>query len=136
MTNPSVPLDDTATALAPLVSPMLDPAVLARLEKDLGRDSMLDLVKIFKTESTRRCRLIETAIAAGDADAARHDAHALKGSALTFGATRLSELAMVLEQAGRSADLESLTRDVDQLAQLVVRTQEALSDRFPDSARE
>lgn len=135
MTKTPDPADDAATGVVPPDPPLLDLAVLAWLEEDLGRDSMLDLIEIFRTESSRRCRLIETAVAGGDADAARHDAHALKGSALTFGAARLSALAMSLEQAGRAADLGSLVRDVEQLAQLVARTQEALSGRFTDSGQ-
>jgi HPt (histidine-containing phosphotransfer) domain-containing protein len=106
---------------------LLDLAVLSRLDDDLGRESVVELVDLFRTESERRRQRIETAVAAGDASAACHEAHALKGSALTFGAGRLGAVALEMEQAGRCGDLEGLTSNLPELARLTVETQAALS---------
>jgi histidine phosphotransfer protein HptB len=114
-------------------APLLDLAVLARLENDLGRESMVELLELFRTESERRRSRIEMAIAAGDSVAAGHEAHALKGSALTFGAGMLSELALIMEHAGRQGDLEGLTRNLPELANVTARTYDALSGAFSDS---
>ncbi|RKT46933.1 HPt (histidine-containing phosphotransfer) domain-containing protein [Thiocapsa rosea] len=129
------PLDrDAAASLGtPADTSLLDLAVLSRLNDDLGRESVVDLMDLFRTESERRRHRIEAAVTARDAPAACHEAHALKGSALTFGACRLGALALRMEQAGRSGDLEGLTSDLPELARLTAETQAALSRLFSES---
>ncbi|MFB1489544.1 MULTISPECIES: Hpt domain-containing protein [unclassified Thiocapsa] len=129
------PVDADAARLldTPADTSLLDLAVLSRLNDDLGRESVVDLMALFRTESERRRHRIETAVSARDASAACHEAHALKGSALTFGACRLGALAFKMEQAGRSGDLEGLTSDLPELARLTVETQAALSKVFSES---
>ncbi len=117
----------------PADTSLLDFAVLTRLNDDLGRESVLELMGLFRTESERRRHRIETAVAARDSAAACHEAHALKGSALTFGACLLGALAFKMEQAGRRGDLEGLVSDLSELARLTVETQAALSRVFSAS---
>jgi HPt (histidine-containing phosphotransfer) domain-containing protein len=112
---------------------LLDLAVLSRLDDDLGRASVMELMDLFRTESERHRHRIEAAISDRDASAACHEAHALKGSALTFGACRLGTLAFEMEQAARRGDLEGLTSDLPELARLTVETQAALSVVFSES---
>jgi HPt (histidine-containing phosphotransfer) domain-containing protein len=112
---------------------LLDLAVLSRLNDDLGRDSVLDLMDLFRTESERRRHRIEAAVSARDTSAACHEAHALKGSALTFGACRLGALAFKMEQAGRRGDLDALISDLPELARLTAETQTALASAYPES---
>lgn len=109
---------------------LLDLQVIARLVEDLGRESVLDLLGLFQTESDRRRRSIEAAVAGGDPAAACHEAHALKGSSLTFGACKLGALALAMEQAGRRGDLEGLAMDLPRLARLTAGTQAALLSVF------
>jgi HPt (histidine-containing phosphotransfer) domain-containing protein len=130
---PSKPDIDCAAPDARPSAPLVDLAALARLENDLGRESMSELLELFRAESERRRSRIETGIAAGDSIAAGHEAHALKGSALTFGAGMLSELALIMEHAGRQGDLEGLTRNLPELANVTARTYDALSRVFSDS---
>ncbi|WP_296700664.1 Hpt domain-containing protein [Thiocapsa sp. UBA6158] len=122
-----------ADAARSLDTSLLDLAVLSRLDDDLGRGSVTELMDLFRTESERRRQGIHKAVSAGDASAACHEAHALKGSALTFGACRLGALAFKMEQAGRRGDLEDLTSDLPELARLTVETQVALSKIFSES---
>jgi HPt (histidine-containing phosphotransfer) domain-containing protein len=111
---------------------LLDLAVISRLDDDLGHQSVLELMDLFRAESERRRHRIEAAVSARDASAACHEAHALKGSALTFGACRLGALAFKMEQAGRGGDLEGLISDLPELARLTVETQAALSRVFAE----
>jgi histidine phosphotransfer protein HptB len=120
-------MEEKSTKFVDTDMSLLDLAVLSRLDDDLGRESVLELVDLFGTESERRRQRIETAVAARDASAACHEAHALKGSALTFGAGRLGALALEMEQAGRRGDLEGLTSSLPELARLTAETRAALS---------
>jgi HPt (histidine-containing phosphotransfer) domain-containing protein len=53
----------------------------------------------------RALEKIRGAVAAGDASGVEHNAHSLKGSVSTFGATEVFESALALEKQGRSGDL-------------------------------
>ncbi|SDW45752.1 Hpt domain-containing protein [Thiocapsa roseopersicina] len=135
---PSTPREDTESA-TPIATPpdsaLLDTRVIARLVEDLGRDSLMELSGLFLTESERRRRSIEAAVLSGNPAAACHEAHALKGSALTFGAAKLGALALEMEQAGRQGDLDRLTRHLPALERLTAETQAALSSLFPEESR-
>ncbi|UHD17319.1 Hpt domain-containing protein [Thiocapsa bogorovii] len=130
--NLNNPLDAEAAMMPETAvdTSLLDLAVLSRLNDDLGRDSVLDLMDLFRTESERRRHRIEAAVSARDASAACHEAHALKGSALTFGACCLGALAFKMEQAGRRGDLDALISDLPELARLTVETQAALVSAY------
>jgi HPt (histidine-containing phosphotransfer) domain-containing protein len=114
---------------------LLDRRVIAQLIEDLGRESVIELLGLFQTESDRRRQGIEAAVAAGDPAAACHEAHALKGSSLTFGACKLGALALAMEQAGRRGDLEDLAMDLPTLARLTAETQVALSSVFAEDGQ-
>lgn len=114
---------------------LLDLRVIAQLVEDLGRESIMELLGLFQTESERRRRCIEAAVAGGDPAAACHEAHALKGSSLTFGACKLGALALAMEQAGRRGDLEGLAMDLPTLARLTAETQAALLSVFTEDNR-
>ncbi|QVL48944.1 MAG: Hpt domain-containing protein [Thiocapsa sp.] len=131
--KPHVEPDVARSLGTPADTSLLDLAVLSRLDDDLGRESVLELMDLFRTESERRRHRIEAAVTARDASAACHEAHALKGSALTFGACLLGALAFKMEQAGRCGDLDGLTSDLPDLARLTVETQAALSRVFSES---
>jgi HPt (histidine-containing phosphotransfer) domain-containing protein len=108
-------------------TPLLDQAVIAGLESDLGREAMGELLTLFHSEAERRQHRIEAAVASGDAAAAASEAHALKGSALSMGAQALGTLALRLERAGRDGDLALLQREVVALARLVAESNAALT---------
>lgn len=116
----------TGTASSEIVPPLLDQSMLANLEEDLGRESLIELIGLFQTETQRRLEQIRAAIAAGDAELARRESHALKGTALTFGAQRLSNLALGMEQAGRAGDLGLLESSCHELADVLESTRVVL----------
>jgi HPt (histidine-containing phosphotransfer) domain-containing protein len=64
---------------------------------------------------------LDAALQAGDAAAARHEAHALKGAALSIGATRLGLTASDLQDVLDAGDMD---------------TAELLASSLPDSAEE
>jgi HPt (histidine-containing phosphotransfer) domain-containing protein len=59
--------------------------------------------------------LIEQAAALGDAAQAGAEGHALKGSAATFGARQLREIAFAVEEAGRAGSLDAVRAQLDAL---------------------
>lgn len=114
---------------------LLDLRVIAQLIEDLGRESVVELLGLFQTESDRRRRCIEAAVADGDPAAACHEAHALKGSSLTFGACKLGALALAMEQAGRRGDLKGLAMSLPAMARLIAETQASLLSVLTDDNR-
>ena len=80
-------------------TPGIDVMVLQALEADTSRELVPELVDVFvKSADTRRDQ-ISADIAAGNLDGAAGQAHALKSSSATFGATGTSAIveAMLLE---------------------------------------
>ena len=92
--------------------PVLDERVIAALVSDLSAALMPEVVATFVEEAHERIAAIEQALAAGDGALAGDHGHALKGSAATFGAVTLRDVALAIEQAGRGGDLVSLEQHV------------------------
>jgi HPt (histidine-containing phosphotransfer) domain-containing protein len=93
----------------------LDEAVIAALASDLSDELMPAVVATFIDEAKQRIRAIEQAAALGDAAQAGEEGHALKGSAATFGARQLREIAFAIEEAGRAGSLEAVRAQLDAL---------------------
>jgi signal transduction histidine kinase/CheY-like chemotaxis protein len=81
----------------------LHDAVLARIGGDA--DLLADISRIFIAGAPKHLEQIRAAIDAGDADALRRAAHALKGAAANFDAADLVAAARSLEEMGRTGDL-------------------------------
>ena len=82
---------------------MLDPSTLERLRQlqesvGEGQNVLLDLLGIFTGDAQRYVREASEALASHDLEAARRHLHALKGAALSVGATRVAELCAALER--------------------------------------
>jgi HPt (histidine-containing phosphotransfer) domain-containing protein len=92
--------------------PVLDERVIAALVSDLSAALMPEVVATFVEEAHERIAAIEQALAAGDGALAGDHGHALKGSAATFGAVTLRDVALAIEQAGRGGDLAALEQHV------------------------
>ncbi len=93
----------------------LDPAVLDNLVRELDRDTVLRLIDPFLTELRGRAASIRAAARAGDLSALIFQAHAVKATAASYGASGLSEAAERLELACRRGARESA---LDQAARL------------------
>ena len=84
--------------------PAFDPAVLLGL---LGgdREAVAEIVAEYAADAPRRLTELREALAAGDAELVRRQAHTLKGASANVGAEALREAALGLEQAAAAGDL-------------------------------
>ena len=82
---------------------VIDPATFAELEESAGADFVRELVQTFLEEAPPMLQALQAALAAGDAEAFRRNAHSLKSNSLTFGAMALGAQARALELGGLPA---------------------------------
>jgi CheY-like chemotaxis protein len=80
----------------------LDDRVLAQLRRDLGEAHIGTALDLFKTDVTHRSARLRNSLA--EPATMRKEAHALKGSAASFGFLRLAEAAARVEAAARGSD--------------------------------
>lgn len=111
--------------------PLLDRASLSQLEEDVGAELVPDILGTFVVESERRMVLLEACVEAADSVGVADQAHALKGSAGTFGAMAMRQAAHDLEQAGRVGDLATIARIAPELRRLLGETCERLRAEYP-----
>lgn len=85
------------------------------LESDVGPEVYRDLLGAFLTHLSQQAVDLDTAAANGDLLAAQCVAHQIKGSALSFGAVRLDEIASrLLGMQGDQVELlRSLVTEID-----------------------
>jgi histidine phosphotransfer protein HptB len=88
----------------------IDLIVFNQLKEISGEDFINDLIDAFLDESPRMLAGIESALASGNVESFRRNAHSLKSNAATFGASELAALAKELEIMGREGSLEIGTR--------------------------
>jgi PAS domain S-box-containing protein len=88
---------------------------LAELGGAENPDFMKELAGAYLGDLPRRLDAIRAAFKAGDAEALRQAAHALKGSSGNLGAQRMQKICSLLEQAGRSGDMTAAGRLMDAL---------------------
>jgi CheY-like chemotaxis protein/HPt (histidine-containing phosphotransfer) domain-containing protein len=111
--------------------PLVNRRTLVQLEEDVGSDQLPELLLTFLRESARRAGLLEARVSANDPQGAADQAHALKGSAGTFGAMALRHLVYDLEQAGRAGECERLAALLPELRRLVAATSVRLCADYP-----
>jgi HPt (histidine-containing phosphotransfer) domain-containing protein len=95
--------------------PLLDESVLDTLEQHIGAEVLPRMGEAFVGEARRRLATIEAALASADHAAIAASAHALKGSAGTFGARALEAEALALELAAKAGHADVLEARVDAL---------------------
>jgi PAS domain S-box-containing protein len=82
----------------------------------LGDEQLIkEIVPIFLNDNKERLEMLTKAVKAGDAQAIRLYAHAVKGAGRNIGAKRLSDIAHCLESAGREGDVEATVSLFDEL---------------------
>jgi HPt (histidine-containing phosphotransfer) domain-containing protein len=91
--------------------PLLDQSVLDELRESVGGDDefVADLIKTYVHESGDHFDAMQSAAAAGDADAIVRPAHTLKSSSAALGATLLAAVAREIETAGRTGETSGLS---------------------------
>ncbi len=80
-------------------------------------DLVRHVVEIYLKDSPRLINAIEAAVASGDFEGVRRNAHALKSSSAHIGAGTLSQFARELEARGRSRNLQDVDRLLQQIEQ-------------------
>ncbi len=110
--------------------PLINRRMLSQLEEELGPEPLPDVLQTFFDETARRLALLEAGVASGDALAARDQAHALKGSAGTFGALALRRAVHEMEQAGREGDQTRIAALLPEVRRLFGLTAGLLRERY------
>ncbi|WP_417462302.1 Hpt domain-containing protein [Kordiimonas sp.] len=93
--------------------PLLDQPVLDRLTADVGQESAAFLVSSLKQEIAKTGTALARFASEGDLEQLEIQAHALKSAARSFGAMRLGEACLALEEAARAeraAEIDGLIR--------------------------
>ncbi|MBZ9567828.1 ATP-binding protein [Modicisalibacter tunisiensis] len=78
-------------------SPLVDGAVLGELHDSLGRDTLAELISLFRGQVPERLSRLEAARANSDDAALAHQAHLLRGEAVGLGLYRVATLSGELE---------------------------------------
>ena len=115
----------------------LDPEALLRRA---GGDRRLvrELAEVFLADAPRMLEAIRASLAAGDAPALAHAAHALKGSVANFAAAEATEAALTLErlaQAGALGEARAAHRRVEEEVARVCQALRAMVAVSPRKAR-
>ncbi|MBF0453244.1 MAG: PAS domain S-box protein [Magnetococcales bacterium] len=114
-TNPMEPLGAGGSPLTEegQTAPGLSNQVLDQLRQDFAGEIVVPL-EIFLEKLPERLQDVHAAIQAGNLEALMVNAHKVKGTAATFGAIRLSEIARDLERLGSEANLPEAEKRLPQ----------------------
>ena len=106
------------------------PFDLVRALQNVGGDTDLlaELMDLFVQGMPERLDAAWAAIEGGDSDAVARTAHTLKGSVGNFAAKEAFDLALTLETAGRSGELDGVDGVFEKLTEEVHRLAEAFAD--------
>ena len=85
--------------------PVIDKATFEELKQMSGADFINELIDAFLDDGPHMMSQMEAALAAGDVESFRRNAHSLKSNANTFGATELATLSKELELMGKEKNL-------------------------------
>jgi len=95
---------------------LIDARSFEALQANAGADFVLTLIDAFAEEAPQLLAGLRAAAAAGDIEGFETAAHTLKSNSVTFGATRLAEMARRLEWQGPSADAATVEALAAELA--------------------
>jgi HPt (histidine-containing phosphotransfer) domain-containing protein len=88
----------------------IDKSVFENLKVMTGADFIGELIDTFLSDSVQQIAMMQSALKTRDFEGFRRAAHSLKSTAASFGAGRLSSLALELEGIARANNLEVGTR--------------------------
>jgi HPt (histidine-containing phosphotransfer) domain-containing protein len=110
-------------------SPILEPEAIANLRSinpDDNGSFLGQLVDLFLSDAPQRIAQMEMALTQNRGTELGHLAHAIKGSAANFGASRLVALCFELEQLGKANQLAAVGEKLSALKIEFARTRPAL----------
>ncbi|MBL4892673.1 MAG: Hpt domain-containing protein [Rhizobiaceae bacterium] len=114
--------------ITPLDGTILDHAALNQMTEDTSAEMLPDLIDTFITHARGRFAKIVLAAEKMDLAQLESEAHALKGSAVTFGAVRLHQLASDLEHASKNGDEEFITKNAGRISLEGEKAADALNE--------
>jgi CheY-like chemotaxis protein/HPt (histidine-containing phosphotransfer) domain-containing protein len=119
------------TFIQPLYEPdkqavILDQAALDELISLVGQEAFNDLLQIYLTELNTRCDAMRQAIIKQDLVIICREAHTIKSSSASFGATALNAIAKDLEACGYKDDLPQALILAEQLLPCATATSAAI----------
>lgn len=88
--------------------PLLDPQVLGGDLQVLGKDMVTRMIHLFISSSTETLRQLGDALTDNNPKAVASQAHTLKGAAGTMGLTRLFQICLRFEKAGKQGEVSAL----------------------------
>lgn len=94
----------------PEAAPLIDPGILHQFFGEIGDEMAPQVLFSFITQLQEQTAAMETANDRSDPDALSKAAHRLKGSAASFGATRLGTALVEPEQAARHGHKDSVSQ--------------------------
>jgi HPt (histidine-containing phosphotransfer) domain-containing protein len=101
----------------------VDRGAVQQLQDQLGPDGLTELVTAFLAGTPDRLAALRAVAGTGDAPALRERAHSLKGSARSFGAAEMGEIAARIEHESAAGSLRYADLLVTELACAFERTQ-------------
>jgi len=116
-------------------APALDLDTIAQLRHDLGDESLAILLETCASETRDRARAIADAAAAGDVQALQKHAHAMAGSASSYGLAALAERTRAIEVACRGKDLLRAFALAPEVPAIAATALEALEKFMPARAQ-
>jgi signal transduction histidine kinase/DNA-binding response OmpR family regulator len=105
---------------------LIDEAILADLNRFLGQEKFNEILQIFLISVNRSCEAIKQAIDSQDLSVFIREAHDLKSTSATFGATSLQVIAKDLEVYSDTDDISGALLAAELLLSCAKRTIEAL----------
>jgi CheY-like chemotaxis protein/HPt (histidine-containing phosphotransfer) domain-containing protein len=108
----------SATAVPDEPPPGIDATALQILERDVGRSLVVEVVDCYLRDTPARIAALLAALAANDARSARREAHTLKSSSATVGATQIAAIAAELEQSAKASGVDGMAERVGEIARL------------------
>ena len=111
-------------------SAAVDRGAVQQLQDQLGPDELTELVTAFLARTPDRLAALRVVAGTGDAPALRERAHSLKGSARSFGAAEMGEIAARIEHESAVGSLRHADQLVTELAYAFERTQVELEQHL------
>ena len=107
----------------------LDPAVVANLQEweREGYLSLAEFGQVFAEDGGRRLAALRRAVAGGEGERVKREAHALKGASRELGAGRLAGLCQQVEELGAAGTLAPVDALLDEVAAEMEWVQQALN---------
>ncbi len=101
----------------------------AAIDNFMGKKELLvSLVTKFIANTANQIDSIETAIASGDVEKVRMEAHSIKGAAWNLTAKRLGDAAQLIEKAASEGRKDSITLDLSNLKKAFAEFRKTVSD--------